>query len=175
MEAEKSEHLPSENEDPGKVVVQFSLIPKEPLVQGLEKRAEILREMRCSTQWIGKKRTNSIFFCFLFYSGPQMGGCLRTSVILIYWIHHSNVNLIQKQPHRHTPRILLYLGILWPVKITLRLSSHKFLVVVVIVGCHWYHHFCLTQLSVLLSTLLKLLEGSSPILQTWRREADLWE
>lgn len=64
MEAEKSVHLLSANRDPGKLVVQFSLIPKEPLVQGLEKRAEMLREMRCPTQGSGKKRTNSIFPAF---------------------------------------------------------------------------------------------------------------
>lgn len=50
MESEKSIRLLSANGDPGKLVVQFSLIPKEPLVQGLEKRAEMIREMRCPTQ-----------------------------------------------------------------------------------------------------------------------------
>lgn len=69
----------------------------------------------------GRKRTNYLFLCFLFYSGLlQTGWCPSTlgSVICFTESIDSNANLILRHPHRHTRKSYLIWAPSGPVQLT---------------------------------------------------------
>lgn len=75
----------------------------------------------------GRKRTNCLFLCFLFYSGLlQIGWCPSTlgSVICFIESIDSNANLILRHPHRHTQKSYLIWAPSGPVQLTREINHH---------------------------------------------------